>query len=33
MTESLAMTQRMIGEGHRGAWRGGEDGGPEADDP
>jgi hypothetical protein len=22
MTSSLAMSQRMIGEGHRGAWRG-----------
>jgi hypothetical protein len=32
MTESLAMTQRMIREGHRGGWRGGEDEGPEADD-
>jgi hypothetical protein len=33
MTKSLAMTQKMIGVGARGRLRGGEDGGPAADDP
>jgi hypothetical protein len=28
MTKSLAMTQKMIGEGHRGAWRGARMGDP-----
>jgi hypothetical protein len=38
ITQSLAMTQRMVrveaqGSLARGAWPGGEDGGPKADDP
>jgi hypothetical protein len=33
ITQSLAMTQRMIRVGAQVVWRGGEDGGPAADDP